>query len=236
MTQLKPKLNRSMMMMEVKWKHNQFFGIELPDQYRLALGKNHFIEIKGNPFKGKIKIKITNPTGDCNESVISNGVVIDERDVNINRSKSLEHFFASYHQEISSLPDNGLLKIIGNNYGVLVRTFNQKNISHNNNKTDSDILLQIFRKGFKIFKNYFKIIFRRPQILDFFDSLIITIIGISVYYQNFNYLSSGVFTASTAIFTGYCDWLIRKRSPYLIKIIIAFFIGGYLFYFGWLYQ
>ena len=222
--------------MEGKWKHNQFFGLELPDQYRLVLGENHFIEINGNPFKGKVKIKITNPTGDCNESIISNGVVIDERDVNINKSKYLEHFFTSYHQEISSLPDNGLLKIIGDNYGVLARTFNQKETTHKNNKTDSSILFQIFYKAFRIFKNYFQIIFRRPEISDFFDFLIITIIGTSIYYQNFSYLSSGFFTASMAIFTGCCDWLIRKKPPYLIKIIIALFIGGYLFYFGWLYQ
>ena len=234
--QIKGSLEGRLLNMNYHWKHERFLGFEFPEQYRLEVGENHLIEIKGNPFKGKTKIKITTPQGNCNESTISNGVVINEIDANTNRSKYLENFFASYSREISSLPDNTLLKLIGENYGVLTNFLDKHDINDDNKKSDLNILLRIPRKLFYILKDYFQIIFRRPQFSDVIDTFVIALIGFGAYYQNFSYFLSGISTAGAAMFTGYFDWLIRKRPPYLIKIIVASLIGGYLSYSGFFYQ
>ncbi len=222
--------------MDYHWKHEHFLGFEFPEQYQMEIGENHLIEIKGNLFKGKAKIKITTPQGNCNESTISNGVVIDERDRNTNKSKYLDFFFASYNREISSLPDQGLLTIIGENYGVLTNFLDEQSLGDNKKESDLNILLRIPRKLFYIFNNYFRVIFRRPRLFDILDACLIALVGLGTYYQNFSYFSSGLSTAGIAMCTGYFDWLIRKRPPYLIKIIAASLIGGYLSYSGFFYQ
>ena len=222
--------------MEQQWKHKRFLGFEFPEQYRLKISENHFIEVKANLFRGNTKIRITTPDGDCNESTISNGVVIDERDMNTKKSKYLEHFFSFYHKEICSLPDSRVLKIIGNNYDVLSHFLERPAPKLAKKRTDISILLEIPRKIFRSVADYLDAIFKYPKVSDILDICAVSLIGLATYYQNFNYVSSGVAAAGAALFTGYYDWLIRGKNPYLMKVILASLIGGYLSFAGALHQ
>ena len=222
--------------MEQQWRHKRFLGFEFPEQYWLKISENHFIEVKANPFRGNVKIKIKTPDGDCNESTISNGVVIDERDMNTKKSKYLEHFFSFYHKELCSVPDSGVLKIIGNNYGVLSHFLEKPAPKREEKKTDIGVLLKIPQKILRLIAGYLDAILKYPKMSDLFDSCAIALIGLATYYQNFDYVSSGISAAFASLFAGYYDWLVRRKNPYLMKIILASLVGGSLFFAGAFYQ
>ena len=223
--------------MEQKWKYKQYLGLDLPEHYSLRLQKDHHIEVKAHSLKGIVKIRITNPERNVFESTISNGVVIDERDVKANKSRFLESFFRSYRKELNSLPDQLVLKIIGGNYSVLADLSEEIQRKKQPKAFKiSDFFHRIYAKILRGITGYFKAIIQKPKFCDVFDVFLAILAGSLTYYQNFDYLASGALTAGTAVFSGYYDWMVRKRHPFLVKILVLFVAGSYLVYIGFSYQ
>ena len=234
--------------MNQNWKYKQYPGFEFPEQYFLKLTEDHFIEVKANSLKGLVKIRIKNPQGNYYESKISNGVVIDERDLQTNKSRYLEDFFRLYSKELSSLPDQTILRAMGNNYSILSEFLDDDNLDDDNKEktsvptklkehiTDLSILLRLPNKILSILLDYLKAIFQKPTLQDITDITLISMIGLSVFFHNFDYTITGIYTAAAALCTGYYDWLIRKKHPYAFKIIAFFVLSFYSVFIGMCYQ
>ena len=220
--------------MAQQWKHIKLIENEFPEVYSTETKNKAFIEIKANLLKGIVKINIVSPRKEYYQSIISNGVVIEEKDLKLKKSAHLEDFFKEYHIEISSLPNNKILQLIGGNYGILTyflgsskkkarlkkpRTFLKKLPSILNNTALS-----------------FKVIFRRPSASDVVEMTLIGCIGVGIYFHSFDYLLSGAFTSALSILSGFSDWLLRGKNPSMIKILPGFALGLFGIYTGFLYQ
>ena len=224
--------------MKSKWKYQTFIENEFPEIYTLRMGNKALIKIRANPFKGIVEINITSPKKEHYQSVISNGVVIDERDMKLNKSKYLEDFFEKYNVEISSLPNNRILHLIGNNYGILADFLNESKTKAylEKSKTLLQKMLSIPERIARSLKQCFKSVFSQPSLSDIAEIALITCAGLGMYLHNFDYLFSGIFTSILSVFSGSFDWLVRGKNPHAIKILVTFGLGLAGIYTGFLYQ
>ncbi len=213
---------------------------DFPELYLLEK-KDATIHVEVNRKRGLVRLEVETPDKHI-QSVISHGVILRERDLRLQRGRSLEKDFEEFARDISSLPDSSVLKLIGGNYGILAE-FTGKVIVYKPYEEKEPFLKRIKNqiKGFsQDIKSFFislpKALFTRPSWKDLVE--IGAGIGTSyfIYQWNFNFLLTGVFLLFYSLLTGFFDILIRKKEPFLMKVFFLFAVGVVGVYIGLRYQ
>lgn len=212
------------------WKHIKMNTADFPETFVLQGLGSERIRISANRIRGLVKLEVSDGRGDRVESVISNGVVIRETDLVTGRVKDLEPVLSRYHREISSLPDDQLLRLIGGNYGVLTEFLGQsRKIIPVIKKTKNwNVLWKSPFGFFKSFARFLKELFSTPRLSDLIEFIFIAAAGFLIYNMNFNFFHAGVAMAAASLFSGLLDILWKKREPYLIKVLLLFLPGTFL--------
>ncbi len=241
------------------WRYLATGRAEFPETYLLSTPNQESIQINMNKWKGKVEIIIQTKFKSKYKSVISNGTVIDERDMLLQKSKYLDPFFTKYKEYIKSLPDYYALNIIKGNYEIFLdktpkihpakikrplpkikKIKNKDNLNREQliglKRSNNPKIKSPFQKIRTKTNNLSKKLLQLPHFLDVMDAALICGLASIVYQWNFNLLQTGIYTAIGGIFSGYYDILIRKKSPYLGKLLLFIMIGYYSFYLGFKYQ
>lgn len=208
--------------------------------YLLQVPGKGNIKVEISRLSGQVKIQADLLDGRSIMSAIANGTVIWEKDLNSGRTTDLEDEFKKLYWEISSLPDDDGLRIIGGNYGIL-NTFlgriekKPRRFRFNWRK----LPLYVFGFPFLIFKNFrtmVRTLMARPSIWDAVDMAMVSAMSYYTYLVNFNIFHAGAVAASGALATGITDLLIRRRGPYPAKILLLFLPGLIAVWLGYRYQ
>ncbi|MDH5716478.1 MAG: hypothetical protein OEZ22_02445 [Spirochaetia bacterium] len=230
--------------MKYSWKYLRSREGDFPELFFLDTLKKEQIRVEVNRLKGIVKIIIDTLKNDSFYAVISNGVIIRERDLNNGKNRNLENEIHQRHIEISSLPDTEVLRLIGGNYGILTEFLGKAD-----RKISKDVkeLQGFFQKIINSYKNkflnlysklksIFLVIIEKPTKYDFLDAALSLGLGFGIYQLNFNLLHAGIMTLASSLAAGYADLLIRKKDPYLAKIIFLFIPSMTALYLGISYQ
>lgn len=223
--------------MRYNWKHIKNLPGDFSELFSLVQ-KNKIVQVEVNHNLGRVQITCGDRQDNSYQSIISNGVILREKNLSKNPTGFVEEQIAKYSPDINSLPDEQVLKIIGGNYNILTEF---KGIIHNTSskvyfwKKQSDLLSQLKHK-FSNFTLFIKSWFRKPSWIDIVDGLFALTIGYFIYQLNYSFFSAGIVTAILALSFGYIDWLFRQRRPYVLKILLLFVPAMYISYIGFLWQ
>lgn len=229
--------------MQEKWKYIDERDGDFPEAYLLN-DDGHKIKVELNREKKQVKITAEIENEDLPDtkilSSITNGIVMEELNLETGRKEDLHEEFKRLEKYLSGIPDSKVIRIIGGNYGVfseITRTLSQ----HANQ--DIKLIKKAFRfivhspaLLFGIFVVWLRDLIQRPSLSDFLDALLITGLGYGSYLLNFNYAFGGLVMVTGAVTSGYADWILRKRDPYVFKILVILVPAVYFIGFGLKYQ
>lgn len=225
--------------MESRWKHIVDRGGDYPEAYLLT-EEECKVKVEVNREKKTVLMLVETIHGEAFQSSITNGVVLEERELPLNEKGDYREEFEAYSQLISSLPDHKVLRIIGKNYGVMTE-FLDKVVKTAGE--DVQLIKEYLRalgalpeKIAKKIVSYLRLFLEKPNVWDLFDLGVVAGAGYLSYLWNFNYLIGGLTLMSGALASGYADILLRQKSPYLIKVVVIFIPALFMALSGWRFQ
>ena len=235
--------------MKFNWTYIKSPNPDFPELYLLKTNTGESLRVEQNKFGSLVRLQLDGKNKSV-QSVISNGVILREKDLISGRNISLNEAFSNLKTEISSLPKTSILRAIGGNYGIMTEFLGTAKVVQDKNhiKIDSwsDVVKLFNRYRNKIQKlpqKWRKEIKRSwqnksflPSLWDLFDISLFIAAGYGVYLLNFNLLQAGFITTCGAFFSGFADFLWRKKNIYATKIIILLVPGSYLLYLGYRFQ
>lgn len=233
--------------MRYHWKHISGLASDFPERFLLEQKKDR-IQVDVNRNLGRVQITCKDNKNTTCQSVISNGVVLREKEIEKNTNNPLDHLsieeqIRRHSVALSSLPDENILKLIGGNYNVLVNFLGTVQSRRRIKKFFSvwgdgswQDLRDIFLERLQTWKASLGQLFRWPSVSDLADFLFSLAVGFLTYQINFSFLLCGISMASASLLTGYIDWLLRHKQPYLLKVVFLFFPALYVSYRGFLLQ
>jgi hypothetical protein len=71
---------------------------------------------------------------------------------------------------------------------------------------------------------------------DIVDAAVVVGGGYLTYLWNFDFALSGFVVMTGAVLTGYIDWFIRRKNPYVLKVLVTFLPASYFLLAGLRYQ
>ena len=219
----------------MEWKCFSTGSPHFPDSFLVKTEVNDEIRINVNKAKGLLELIVHTNEGQKYKSVISNGVVIEERDINTGKSDYLDYIFNRYSRIISNLEDDYVIRIFGGNYGVSNNDGGGSG-HHFSLNSNGGFFQNIIETLINKIVTYIQAMAQKPSLSDIFDLTVILSIGYTIFIINYDYLQAGLITAGAAIFSGYYDWLVRNKGPYILKIMCATIIGYWSVYIGIRYQ
>lgn len=234
--------------MRYSWKHIKHIAGDFPEQFfwgEKSKQKNkketRSIQVEVNRSQGRVRITCSSGENNSYQCVISNGTVLREKNLGNKKTYNIEKEITSFSTDISSLPDNQILELIGGNYGILTEFLGVIQKSENKKSSLKKIqtveeLLHFLNQKFQNLIIFMKDWFHFPSLVDVVDLFFALSFGFWVYQFNFSFLYTGLAMAFASLLTGYIDWLIRNRQPYILKIIVVFFPAMYISYMGYLVQ
>ncbi len=225
-----------------KWTYIRGRESDFPELYMLNSPLGDRIKVEVNRLRKQVRITADTRLGNNIQSIISNGVIIKEKDLTTNKYLNLDEYFSDLSLEISSLPDNEVLGIIGGNYDILTEFLGQ--VKYDDRKTTEESHWQLLKNYFlrrpriiyQTLVDYLRSFFARPSLWDIVDSAALGGLAWSVYQLNFNLFLTGFVTCLAALTTGVFDWLFRRRDPYIIKILLFMVPGVLAIYLGYRLQ
>ena len=216
------------------YKENSNFSY--PEKYELKTDEENRFYVQFDRKKGLVRLQVHTSKNQRWESVISNGVVISEKDLTTNRSKYLEEELTAFNSYLSSIPDPDILDILHNNYGVN-KSGNYHIIHHtpfnihiSDLKSPKDLFQKIQKKLFKG-KSFFAF-----KIMDLLELFVIACYCYGVYLINLNLLHTGLMAIFVGILVGYSDAFLKNKNTYRIKVFVTLAIGIYITSIGIRYQ
>jgi len=226
-------------MSESRWNYVPDRTEEFPEAYFYS-HEGTKIRIEVNREKRGLKLYAELPSGEAVESQITNGIVLEER-VMIERTG--EHPYDTLKglsRIISSLPDQKVIRLIGGNYGVMTEFLGA--ITRYSNQ-DVQLLKRMFHSiinfpsliGEKL-KGFFFDVLEKPAVHDLVDTAVVAGSGYYVYQLNFNFLTGGAVAMAGALLSGYYDWFVRKKDPYVLKLVLIFVPAYFAVRYGLVYQ
>ncbi|MDH4200534.1 MAG: hypothetical protein OEV66_09160 [Spirochaetia bacterium] len=222
--------------MAEEWKYINDRGGEYPEAYFLSVDGNK-IKIELNREKKQVKLFADTESGKAIESSITNGVIIEEKNVRTGKPEDLYEEFSALSEHINGVPDSKVIRLIGGNYGVIHEYQSFKTIEEFNLlKKLHDLFTNAPQYLFLGFLSLLRSLLDRPTIADVLDSMAVVTGGYLVYLINFNYVFGGAFLAAGALAAGYIDWMVRKRQPYIFKVIAISIPAFYAISVGLRYQ
>lgn len=225
--------------MQEKWKYIGDREGDFPEAYILNMD-GHKFKVELNRSKKQVKIFVDTNDGEILESSITNGVVLEEINCRSGHKENLIDEFTSLGKYLSAIPDSKVIRLIGGNYGVF-----SDFITRSSNHINEDI--RILKRLYRFFLGlpgllivtliyWLKDLADRPRISDVVDAAIVVSGSYLVYLYNFNYILGGLALFLGSLATGYLDWLVRKREPYVLKIILISIPALYFMNLGLQYQ
>lgn len=217
---------------------------EYPEIFLLRTLRGDELKVEVNRAQGLVRITVKEHTGQKWQSVISNGVVLREKDLVLNQNVHLDSILSRYRFDLSSLPDNQVLRLIGGNYGVLTeflgrgKHINKINLSAVQSRKEwlrslySNSILKIKQK----FLQLYRVFISPPQWSDIPDIILAGFFTSYAFQLNYSFLESGFFLCLAALLSGIGDYFLKKRSPYLPKVTILFLVGSFALGLGWFYE
>jgi len=225
--------------MQDKWKYIGERDGDFPEMYLLN-EDGHKIKVELNRVNKQVKIFAETSDGEVLESSITNGVVLDEKNCRTGRKEDLIDEFTALGKYLSAIPDGKVIRLIGGNYGVL-----SEFIGRSSRYASEDIklikrfiryLIALPATLFSGFIFWLKDLADQPRISDLMDAAIIVTGGYFTYLINYNYVYGGLALIVGALASGYLDWLVRKREPYIFKVLVLFVPALYFMSIGLRYQ
>ncbi len=225
--------------MESRWKHIADRGGDYPEAFLLNVDEGK-IKIEVNRDKKAVSILVETPQGEAYQSTITNGVVLEECELPGRTAGDFRLEFEAYSGLISSLPDHKVLRIVGSNYGVMSE-FIGKVVK----TAGEDVLLiksylralsRLPARCLARLKRSLRVFLERPGIWDIFDISVVLGAGYLSYLWNFSYLFGGFMLMGGAVASGYADLLLRRKAPYVIKVVGIFFPALFIAVTGWRIQ
>ena len=221
------------------WKYIQGREGDYPEVYILYSDGNR-IKVEANKEERKVRIYIETMQGEIIQSSIANGVITEEKDILENEVANLDEEFRHLSREISSLPDGKILRLIGGHYGVLTEFLGSVSTTSGE---DAVLLIAILKRiinlPFKLLgaiKRWISTILERPTVWDIIDVGVVSGMGYLGYLQNFNVAFGSFILMAGALFSGYVDWLFRRKDPYVLKVILMLIPAMYILRLGLIIQ
>ncbi|MES0490926.1 MAG: hypothetical protein ABUK01_13095 [Leptospirales bacterium] len=225
--------------MHYHWKYIKGRDGEFPEVYILYTDGNR-IKVEANKDRKKVRLYVESANGNIVQSSIINGIVIEEKDMLGNLETSIGDEFCFLSNELSSIPDTKILRLIDGKYGILTEFLGK--ITRQKNQ-DVQTIKRIFQgivsfpgKVYQRFIHFLEDLFEKPSAWDILDFCVVASLGYLAYIQNFNYFFGGVIAVAGALLSGYTDWLWRKKDPYLLKLFMILIPAVYVVRYGLIYQ
>lgn len=189
--------------------------------------------------RARIYVEVNEEKGSSYYSIISQGRVTLERN-STGKSTRVSEVLKERASEFSSIPNNDVLKLIANNYGIRI----------GNDPKDSEKEKQRQKELNEIREKYFRrdelnsyssdqsqnITKSRFTVIDFFDLGIGIILGGIFFLLNqYSLLALGASFAFWGVLTGLFDIVIRGREPLFSKIFFFLGSGTVLYIYGYFY-
>ncbi len=193
----------------------------------------------------RLYIEDSEEAGNAYFSIITNGKVTVERHAITGRIANLSEKFKKRAGIFSSIPNKQVIKLIGKNYGIGLKS-QARSLTRDDRKKRSEQkkleLEQIRRKYFGDQSDSEDAAYvddeisepprekiKKLHIVDFVDFSVGLILCIGMYTFNNSFVTLGVLSAFIGIFLGLLDIYYRERQLILIKMLL-FLLAGVIFY------
>jgi|GEM_PF-1494814 len=225
--------------MQDQWKYISDRDGDFPEAYLVNADGNK-IKVEVNRLRKQVKIFVETVDGETLESSITNGIVLDEKNCKTGRKEDLIEEFTALGKYLSSIPDGKVIRLIGGNYGVLTEFLGRAaQFANEDIRLIKRLLMSLLALPVMIFAgllSLFKDLVEQPRISDLADALVIVAGAYLTYLVNYNYIFGGIALIVGALASGYVDWLVRKRQPYILKVLIISVPALYAISLGIKYQ
>ncbi len=206
-----------------------------------TLDNGDYIRVDYNTSEKIVRIytEVQEDKGASYYAVINKGRVTAEKNNN-GRATGVSERISERAKEFSTLPNNDVIKLINNNYGISSKGASVKKV-----KKDR---LQVERK--EITRKYFKPEgspytesgyiagkrLRKIGIVDLFDVLTgIVISGLFFFIGQYDLIAAGAAAVIWGMLLGVFDILLREREPVFIKIFFFLISGAGIYFYSYLY-
>ncbi|AXX16302.1 MULTISPECIES: hypothetical protein [Leptospira] len=195
--------------------------------------------------KIRLTLEIAGENGKIYVVTVKNGEVIQEKDLSSGRMVPIYAKLAPFQEIFSCLPDPDLLKTLGGLYGISKQPLG--NIEERverpwETSTRYDHIFGINRE-----KSFWQRIFSRDREYkepwsvrvkkrfwsEFRDLVLGTFSGLGIYYAYTDFYVLGFALAVFGLLFGGLDWMLRKRNPLLVKVLLFMSLGSYFYYVGY---
>ncbi len=202
----------------------------------------------------RLTAEIKEEKGRIYATTIRNGVVLQEKDVSAGRAYPVFRKIWPFREFFGNLPDKDLLSCIGGSYEIypphefenLDEVYARRDRNSNPYSTKYDSIFGIIRETrfqrWRRKRREAKLAlgtplerFKRRFWGDLHDFFLGTFAAGFVYYAYYDYVLLGWSLACVGMCAGLLDFLVRKRSILMTKVLSFLSVGSYFFYNGYVY-
>ncbi|MBM9577369.1 hypothetical protein JWG45_09410 [Leptospira sp. 201903070] len=195
--------------------------------------------------KVRITLEIAGENGRIYIATIKDGTVLQEKDLSSGRMVPIYSKLAPFQEIFSCLPDPDLLSTLGGQYGISKSPLGQTETNIPRPWETSTRYDHIF--GIHHQKTFWQRIFSRereykePWIVrvkkrfwsEFQDLLLGACSALGIYYAYTDFYLLGFSLAVFGLLFGGLDWMLRKRNPLFVKVLLFMSLGSYFYYVGY---
>lgn len=211
------------------------YSAETPSGDKLQMDLNYYDQIV------RLTLELGDENGRIYVATIKNGMVIREKDLSSGRPAHLSGKIGPFSSLISCIPDSDLLECMDGAYGVsktpLGAPIRKESSDNFNFSTKYDAIFGIVRENWwerflrrRRRKESLWVRFKRRFWSELMDLSMGTAAGVGVYYAYFDYYLLGFFLAFLGLLFGGLDWIMRRRNPWILKVMGFMSLGTYFFY------
>lgn len=197
------------------------------------------IDYNNGDQRARLYVELHEENGASYYSIISQGKITLERNSS-GRSTRVAEVLKERAAEFSTIPNNDVLKLVNNHYGV--RSSGSNDIP-DKEKQRQDEIAETRKKYFRQNElnpyssdEYGDIVQSRISFADFFDlGTGIAVGGIFFIINQFSFMALGATFAFWGILIGFFDIVLRSREPVFSKIILFLGAGTVFYIYGYFY-
>ncbi|MDV6236841.1 hypothetical protein CH379_014525 [Leptospira ellisii] len=195
--------------------------------------------------KVRLTLEIAGENGRIYIATVKNGEVIQEKDLSTGRMVPIYSKLAPFQDIFSSLPDSDLLNTLGGLYGISRNPLGQteeRTVRPWELSNRYDHIFGIHRE-----RSFWERVFsrrreyREPWIVRFKkrvwselqDLILGTCCAFGIYYGYTDFYLLGFSLAVFGLLFGGLDWMLRKRNPLFVKVLLFMSLGSYFYYVGY---
>lgn len=195
--------------------------------------------------KVRLTLEIAGENGKIYIATVKDGEVIQEKDLSSGRMVPIYAKLAPYQEVFSCLPDADLLNTLGGLYGISKQPLGHVEERAPRPWETSSRYDHIF--GINREKTFWQRLFSRnreykePWIVrvkqrfwsEFQDLCLGACSAIGIYYAYVDFYLLGFSLAVFGLLFGGLDWMLRKRNPLFVKVLLFMSLGSYFYYVGY---